>query len=192
MRTRPMLEDADADIAALVYSAGDRPDRVLCDFARRVADSGRRACGLIQFRRRPFDGARRRVMIVDRWRIDDVARSGAENDHCTLDEHWLERMAARTQTSISQGVDLVIVNRFGPLEAAGRGFCGAIRAASATETPLVIAVPHFEFARWTSVSNGMAIKLDCTLDAVLDWWRRLATRRSRPPLLDPRACELLK
>ena len=41
MTQQGMISDADGDIAALVYAAGDRPDQVLLDFARHVSDSGR-------------------------------------------------------------------------------------------------------------------------------------------------------
>ena len=44
------------EIDALVYATGDRPDLVLLDFARHVSDSGRRICGLIQFRDRRSEG----------------------------------------------------------------------------------------------------------------------------------------
>jgi Protein of unknown function (DUF2478) len=73
-------------------------------------------------------------------------------------------MADQAKITIRRGVDVVIVNRFGPLEAAGRGFSEAIAVASDTKTPLVIAVTEFEFERWTRFSSGMTVKLECDLD----------------------------
>ena len=101
-------------------------------------------------------------------------------------------MGARINALIVRGVDTVIVNRFGPLEAAGRGFSEAIAAASETETPLVIAVPEFEFERWTRFSSGMTVKLDCKFDKVLDWWHRVSNSAPPMPAVDTRACELFK
>jgi CheY-like chemotaxis protein len=188
-----MITDADGDIAALVYATGDRPDLVLLDFARHVSDSGRRICGLIQFRDRPSDDTRR-VMVLDAWTEVDVSHetSAAGGGHCRVDEGWMERMAAQVRASIRDGVDAVIVNRFGPLEAAGGGFCDAIRVASETQTPLIIAVPAFEFERWTRCSNGMTVRLDCALDPVLEWWHRVSARNPRMLASGLRACELLK
>ena len=97
------------------------------------------------------------------------------------------------RAGLSSSVPSVIVNRFGPLEAAGRGFCDVIRVASATETPLVIAVPAFEFERWTRFSNGMTVRLDCALDQVLAWWGRVwgpGTRARPQGVQGARACEL--
>jgi hypothetical protein len=189
-----MITDADGDIAALVYATGDRPDLVLLDFARHASDSGRRICGLIQFRDRPSDDTRRRVMVLDAWTEVDVSHetSAAGGGHCHVDEGWMERMAAQVRASIRDGVDAVIVNRFGPLEATGGGFCDAIRVASETQTPLIIAVPAFEFERWTRCSNGMTVRLDCALDPVLEWWHRVSARNPRMLASELRACELLK
>ncbi len=194
MTQQGMIADADGDIAALFYATGDRPDQVLLDFARHVSDSGRRICGLIQFRDRPSDDTRRRVMVLDGWTEVDVSHetSAAGGSPCHVDEGWMERMAARARASIRDGVDAVIMNCFGPLEAAGGGFCDAIRVASATQTPLIIAVPAFEFARWTRCSNGMTVRLDCALDPVLEWWHRVSARHPRMLASGLRACELLK
>ncbi len=192
MSVQGSINDADADIAALVYSRGDRPDLVLCDFARHLAGTGRRICGLVQFRDGSFDRAYRRVLILDDWRMIDVSRKAVEEKNCHIDGHWVDCMGARIQTLIRGGVDAVIVNRFGPLEVAGRGFCDAIRVASVTETPLVIAVPKAEFERWTRFTNGMTVRLDCARDRVLGWWHRISTRSSHLPELNPRTCELFK
>jgi hypothetical protein len=194
MMQQGMISDADGDIAALVYTAGDRPDQVLLDFARHVSDSGRRICGLIQFRDRPSDDARRRVMVLDAWTEVEVSHetSAVGGGPCHVDEGWMERMAAQVGASIRDGVDAVIVNRFGPLEAAGSGFCDAIRVVSETQTPLIIAVPAFEFERWTRCSNGMTVRLDCALDSVLEWRHRVSARSPRMLASELRACERLK
>jgi hypothetical protein len=175
MNTFETIGDATGDLAALVYSQSDRPDLVLCAFARHLADAGRRVCGLVQLRDEATGGTAGRVMVLDSWRVVDVGSKHAASGsaHCRLDSDWLDRMGREAKATIHRGVDAVIVNRFGPLEESGRGFRDAILAASETETPLIVAVPAFEFERWTRFSGGMAVKLDCTLDGALDWWSRV-------------------
>jgi hypothetical protein len=194
MSTQGTIADAGGEIAALVYTGRDRPDLVLCDFAKHLVESGQRVCGLIQLRGRPSGNAPRKLMVLDSWRIVDVANrdEAAGGVRCSLDGNWLDRMARRAEASIRVGVDAVIVNRFGPMELAGRGFRDAIVAASETETPLVIAVPEFEFEHWTRFSNGMTIRLDCALDPVLEWWHRVSSPGATEPKLGPRACEQFK
>jgi len=188
MTPQRTIADAEGDIAALVYSSDDRPDLVLCDFARHLADSGRRVCGLVQLPDHAREKSPGRVLVLDNWQVIDIVPAGG----CRLDARWLDQMGARIKTLIPRGVDAVIVNRFGPLEAAGRGFSQAIAAASETETPLVIAVPQFEFERWTQFSSGMTVKLHCKLDKVLDWWHSVSHSATPMPAVDSRACELFK
>jgi hypothetical protein len=188
---RGTIADAEGDIAALVYAGGDRPDLVLYAFARHLADAGRRVCGLVQFRDRARGRSPCRVMSLGDWQVTEFARRD-DPAGCRLDEHWLDRMGRQVEASVRHGADAVIVNRFGPLEAAGRGFRDAILAASETVTPLVIAVPEFEFERWTRFSGGMTVRLDCTLASVLDWWCRVESSGPRSDAFDPRICELIK
>jgi hypothetical protein len=101
-------------------------------------------------------------------------------------------MGREAQASIRHGIDAVIVNRFGPLEAAGHGFRNAILTASETQTPLIVAVPEFEFERWTRFSGGMAVKLDCTLDSVVSWWHKACGSPTSMYLPTPSACERFK
>ena len=189
---RGTIADAEGDIAALVYASKDRPDLVLYAFARRLADAGRRVCGLVQFRDRLRSRSPYRVISLDNWHVTEFARKDGDAADCRLDVDWLDRTGRRVEASIREGVDVVIVNRFGPLEAAGRGFRDAILAASETVTPLVIAVPEFEFERWTAFSGGMTVRLDCALGSVLDWWRRVESSGQPEAAFDPRVCELIK
>jgi len=190
MTTREAIADADGDIAALVYTSGDRPDFVLSDFARHLAATGRRASGLVQFRDRPLEKSARRLLLAESRQLVEVTRR--HDGPCSLDADWLDRMGGEAKASIRRGVDAVIVNRFGPLEAAGRGFRDAILAAWETETPLVVAVPVFEFERWTRFSDGMTVRLDCTLDSVMGWWRGVSTPGARALAAEHRACALFK
>jgi len=194
MATPDVIADADGDIAALVYSSGDRPDLVLCAFAEHLAGAGKKLCGLVQFRDGLRHGSPGRVMVLDSWQIVEVGgkHDSAANSHCRLDADWLNQMGTQARESIEQGVDTVIVNRFGPLEAAGRGFRDAILAASKTETPLIIAVPEFEFERWTQFSRGMTVRLECTLDSVLGWWHRVSSVKPSRRSPHAQACELFK
>jgi len=38
----------------------------------------------------------------------------------------------------------------------------------------------------------MTVRLDCALDPVLEWWRRVSARNPRMLASELRACELLK
>jgi nucleoside-triphosphatase THEP1 len=183
------LVDAEGDIAALVYGASDRPDLVLCSFARHLMDDGRKVCGLVQYQVRSPSGSVRKGLVLDGWQVVDLhGGTRPEADQC-LDACWLDRMCVEVETAVAGGVDAVIITRFGPLEAAGRGFRNAILAASQRQVPLVVAVPDRELGRWTRFSCGMTVRLECSIDSVLAWWNKIASRGLH---VDSRACELLK
>src|SRR5262245_32702124 len=194
MAARSVIADADGDIAARVYSSGDRPALVLCAFAEHLPAAPKRLCGLVQFRDGLGDGSPGRVMVLDSWQIVEVGgkHGSAANSHCRLDAGWLNQMGTQARASIEQGVDTVIVNRFGPLGLAGRGFRDAILAASQTQTPLIIAVPDFEFEHWTQFSRGMTVRLECSLDSILRWWRRVSSVKPSDRAPHAQACELFK
>jgi hypothetical protein len=51
-------------------------------------------------------------------------------------------------------------------------------------------VQQFEFACWTRFSGGMTVRLDCTLESVLAWWRRIADPATQAVASAQRVCEL--
>jgi hypothetical protein len=185
----PVIADADADIAALVYTPQEHPDLVLSEFARRLRRDGRKVCGLVQFRGLDAHG-RRRLLVLDRRRSFDVCSAVQPDSRYHIDAAWLDRLARRVETEIERGVDLAIASRFGPLERAGRGFFDVLRRASQTLTPLLIAVPRADFPGWTHFSAGMTVRLGCSLEDVTAWWRGLSERDPRAGR--PRGCEMLK
>jgi len=182
------LVDAEGDIAALVYGVTDRPDLVLCSFARHLIDDGRKVCGLVQYQVRSPAGSVRKALILDGWHVVDLHGGAGPEADCP-DACWLDRMCTDVEAAVAGGVDAVIITRFGPLEAAGRGFRNAILAASQRQVPLVVAVPAREIGRWAQFSCGLTVRLECTMDSVLAWWRKIAS----PGLhAGPRACEIFK
>lgn len=189
-----VIDDADGDIAALVYAPDQRPDLVLCEFVRYLRAQDLQVCGLIQFRDHAGDQDHRRLLVFHEWRRSSFVRCSTARNVTPyhIDGQWLDGMALRVHDEIRHGVDAVVASRFGPLEMAGRGFCNVIKLASETQTPLVIAVPQSGFAQWTRFSAGMTVKLDCALDCARGWWRGLAERGSRAATCRPRACELFK
>jgi len=120
------IADADGDIAALVYSYRTGLTSSYVPFER-LAAAGRRLSGLVQLRdtrtrRAMRQGSKARYLEIAEVAIILIALRTV----CRLDQCWLDEMGRNAQASIQHGVDAVIVNRFGPLEAAGRGFCHAI------------------------------------------------------------------
>jgi len=174
--------DSQADIAAVVYGPGEDPDRLLCAFADDLPRSGYRIVGLVQDRH--VGGIGERLPAVA-WptRAAVSLRHICKRAGCHLDEKDLAETRRRIAAAIHDGADLVIINRFGKLEAAGAGFVDEIKRAIAVDIPVLIAVPQWRFMIWTRFCAGMCVKLACAREPIDAWWRTVAWRptESRAP-----------
>lgn len=93
---------------------------------------------------------------------------------CRLDPAGLEDSVALTLANVQRGADLVIINKFGKQEAAGRGFRDAIGAAMVADIPVLVGVNEANRPALDVFCEGAAERLDPTLDAILHWARRAA------------------
>jgi nucleoside-triphosphatase THEP1 len=93
---------------------------------------------------------------------------GNEARGCRLDADALEAAAAGLAGRI-EGADLLVVNKFGKLEAMGRGLVPAIVAAIERGIPVLAGVGRMNRTAFDGFSSGMAVELPATLDAVLHW-----------------------
>lgn len=94
---------------------------------------------------------------------------GPGSSGCRLDSGALEQAAGLAEKVLKRGADLVIVNKFGKQEAAGRGFRALIGAALAQGVPVLTAVPPGQLAAFTVFAGDYARPLDW--DAASVWCR---------------------
>lgn len=175
--------DSHSDIAAVVYEAHDDPDRILREFTGGLRRSGCRAAGLIQLGGRDSAAQDRLPMIALSTGKTITLRHNAarRSAGCSLDAGELMQARMRLAVAMTEDADLVIINRFGKLEADGMGFVEEIRQASAADIPVVIAVPEWRFKTWIRFCEGMCVRLPCHRKQLDEWWRIVAgsPRRSR-------------
>jgi hypothetical protein len=90
---------------------------------------------------------------------------------CHLDEIGAGAAAAAVQRDITAGCDLVLLNKFGKLEAAGEGLAGAFRAAIAARLPLLTSVSPAHHEAWRDFADREFAILPADPVAI-DLWRR--------------------
>jgi nucleoside-triphosphatase THEP1 len=173
--------DAQCDFAAVVYGVKDNPDRLLLDFTEDLRRSGVRTAGLVQLDDPTSQSNDRelRTIMLSSGEIVSVAHNrdlGAVD--CGLDCGQLASIARLIEAAIQEGADLVVINRFGKLEANGEGLIDLIRQAAEADIPVVIAVPEHRFARWITYSAGMTVRLPCQRAALDRWWQSVAMEGS--------------
>jgi hypothetical protein len=173
---RSRMFDAQCDFAAVVYGAGDEPDRLLLDFSERLCRSGLRVAGIVQLGRAGHAGNSNlgAVMLPGNEVVAMAHDPGSSSCGCRLHAGWVADGASIIAAAIERGVDLVIVNRFGKLEAEGQGFIDLIKQAVSADIPALIAVPEHRFAAWTRYSGGMHVRLPCRRAALDRWWQSVA------------------
>jgi hypothetical protein len=167
--------DAQCDLAAVVYGAGDDPDRLISGFAADLRRAGCRPVGVVQLGRScQADDPRLGVTLLPDGEVVGLALNDAPTSGCRLDRDRLASLSMRLAAAIEDGADLVIINRFGRSEAEGEGLLDLIPQALGADIPVLIAVPEQRFAAWIKFSEGMNVRLACRRDALDRWWRTVA------------------
>ena len=167
--------DAQCDLAALVYDDNDDPDAVLRDFAGDLKAHGARVVGMVQTGQ-CADSSLSAVLVHsgETLLLAQPPRDGATG--CKLDLSRLQAAGVRVADALTEGADLVIVNRFGKRERDGKGLGFVIERALDADIPVVIAVSHQSFADWIKFAGGMSVKLACDRHALDAWWRNVSLR----------------
>jgi Protein of unknown function (DUF2478) len=189
-----MTFDAQCDLAAVVYGPDDDPDRLFIDFADDLSRSGRRPVGLIQVGRtcRSEDPCLGAVVLPGGDTVSLVEDVRACTAGCRLDAGRLAGIAERLAGALAAGSDLVIINRFGRMEAAGGGLADLITRAIRADIPVLIAVPEHRFAALIKFADGMNVRLACRREALDRWWQSVAGRPARHPPGGATFCEIGK
>lgn len=93
---------------------------------------------------------------------------GAEATGCRLDGGVLEQAAFEVGQRMA-GADLLIVNKFGKQEAAGRGLTAAIAEALADDLPVLVGVNSHNRPAFDRFSAGLAQELAPDVAVVVGW-----------------------
>lgn len=163
----------------LAYVTSDQrgaTDRLLSAFAARLAAQGTKLSGVVQSNT-PRIGSSRCDMdltVLAGGPVIRISQSlGPAARGCRLDPSALERAVALVQAGLGPDRQLLIVNKFGKHEAAGRGFRPLIGEALIAGIPIltgVNALNHDAFARF---AGNMAEALPADMTALASWFARI-------------------
>ncbi len=170
--------------AAVLYTPGSRgPDgpksAVLGAFARDLADRGWRVGGVVIDTHwsggRTGEGEKTGLDYVDlatgeRVVLARAETTGIELGRWTLDPRAIEAGARFIRRAVSARADLIVVDKFGPLEARNEGFAGALRTALDAGRPVAVAVPDGLLDGWTTFCRGPSALVRPAPGALWRWW----------------------
>lgn len=172
----PNVSDTQAPaIGVLLHEKGDDGSTILASFALGLRAGGANIGGLVQ-RTAHSEAGKRAVMLIDlrtgaSFRISQDL--GPLSTACSLDPQGLAEASAVLRREMAAGVDLLVVNQFGEMEAAGGGLVAETFEAASRGIPLLTSLATCHRAAWEAATEGAGEMLDSSPEALKAWWERL-------------------
>ena len=151
-------------------------DRLLSEAAAGLARDGIRTAGLVRdesYHCSAANGCDMMVRVLPDGPVIRITQDlGPGSDACRLDPSAIVRAVAEVEARGLAGVGLFILNKFGPEEAAGRGFRSVIARALEQGIPVLIGVGPASRAEFDRFTAGLAEPLPPDTEAIALWCRR--------------------
>jgi hypothetical protein len=159
-------------LGAILYERGFDVDELVLQCCADLRARGLRIGGTIQKAAGDRGQCAASVHVVDLRSgetFDIWEHRGACARGCRLNERGLVDVEPSIIAAIAEGVDLVVVNRFGRAESLGRGLIGCFTAALEAGVPLLTAVRAPYGEAWQTFQAGLAKALPPDLETIVDW-----------------------
>ena len=169
-------------IAVIVHAGKGMADGMLVSFIADLAARGWRVRGLVTGpANRPDDCATRTVRDVHTGDIYRISQDlGAGSMSCCLDPGALIEAAVVLRRVLDAQPDLAVVNRFGILEADGKGFAQEMLDIVTQGIPMLTVVSPAYLEAWRTFSGGLAQELPPQREALQAWANSLPAGQRLP------------
>jgi len=148
-------------------------DRLLTETATQLRARGKSLTGIVKVAnyKSSFDnGCDMQVRVLPKGPDIKITQNlGKGSDACRLDPAAIAEAVTRVDSGSMDRSDLFILNKFGPEEAAGRGFCTVIGTALDQGVPVLVGVGGASIKAFESFAGGLAVPVAATEQAILDW-----------------------
>ena len=160
------------NIAYTIAKGPGDTDLLLAGLAEQLHGQGKRLCGTVQINTEcegdsPCDMDVRILPEGPDIRISQSLGKGAKG--CRLDPDALESAVAIVRERLTDGADVMIINKFGKHEADGRGFRDVIAEALAADVPVLVGLSGLNRDAFQEFSAGLAVELPPDPAALLAW-----------------------
>jgi nucleoside-triphosphatase THEP1 len=160
-------------IAAVQGASSPLLQGTLFSFAQHLRDRGLRVAGVVEISLCGDEGRCKSLSVRDLASGETYPISqklGAGSEACNLDPGGLALACGVIEDAIHRGVDVVVLSKFGRLEAARGGLCDAFRAAMMADVPVITAVSPPVVEDWDRFAGKLAQSVDARVDALAEWW----------------------
>lgn len=174
-----------SNILAVVYTDGLAADKFLAGWGYALRDAGFSVAGLVQLNTFERDPGKCDMAIEELYSGTVLQLSedrGKEARGCRLDRSVLTQAAGLLLRALEQRPDILVLNKFGKVEAEGEGLRDALAKAVELDVAIVVGVPFRNLDRWRIFAGDLAE--ECPVDSVqLQRWlqaRSLLPEQGRP------------
>lgn len=151
-------------------------DLLLQGFARSLFGRGLRPCGTAQINTERADAGPcdMDVIVLPDGPVIRISQDlGPASKGCRLDPQALEEAAGLVSASLEQGAHCLMVNKFGKLEAEGRGFRPVIAQALEQDIPVVVGINALNRQAFLDFAEGLAVEVAPNSAALLNWFEQV-------------------
>ena len=166
--------DFKASILAIGGAVSAEKRALLEDFIALRRAEGLRVVGIVETPEPGEGGACGSLSVVNLAtgaRIKISQNLGPGSTACNLDPGGVAEACAAAQRAIAGGADLVVLSKFGKLEAARGGLCDAFAAAIEAELPIVTTVNPVLRPDWMRFAGSLSDDVSSSAEALEAWWR---------------------
>src|SRR5262249_28640019 len=173
-------------IAALVYADGAYPDRAIERAIAPLRERGIALAGALQRSPEGMIGRHPCDLLLEDLASGELTaiaeHRGKEARGCRLDVGILTEVAEAVAASLhADAPRLLVVNKFGKIEADGGGLRGAIADAVDLGIPVLVGVPARNLDRWRAFAGPLSVELPAEPAAIVEWLETQGLSvRSRP------------
>ena len=150
-------------------------DKLLSDIAAQFQSNGVQLAGIVKeldYTSGFENGCDMKVRVLPKGPVIQITQNlGKGSDACRLDPGAIANAVATVENGALEGAELFILNKFGPEEAAGRGFCNVIAAALDRDIPVLVGVGTASIPAFETFTGGLANALSPQGPAILAWFQ---------------------
>jgi nucleoside-triphosphatase THEP1 len=153
--------------AVAAIRQGPKAASLLASFAHDLSGTGTVVRGLIQ---KPGG----KLVDVASGRSYPILQNlGPGSKSCRVDPRGMAEASQTLRDAVTLGADLVVVNRFGKLEAHGQGLADEMLAVMVAGIPLLTVLNVEHLARWLDFTGGAGTLLMPERDSLDRWWAQV-------------------
>lgn len=161
-----------SNLLAVTYSDGFAADRLIAANAYRLRDDGVKIAGLVQINtdvpgRTKCDMAVEELYTRTRFQLSEYRGPAARG--CRLDHTRLTDAAGLLMDVFDRDLDLIVLNKFGKVEAEGGGLRDLIGRAMLLGIPLIVGVPYRNLDQWRHFAGGLSDECEVSQADVARW-----------------------